>query len=93
MATTSKNESKNDKTPGRDKAVCPISLATFKDKATPLSIKIGDQMVVGEVKEFSTGSFGWYSNAKVMIQVGDKVVAAQVGLNLIVVGSKEAPKS
>jgi hypothetical protein len=44
------------------------------------------------VKEFSTGSFGWNVNAKTVIEVGGRRLPVQVGLNLTVIGSKEAPK-
>lgn len=75
-----------------EKTTCSISRADFKAKAQPLAIKIGDATIVGQVKEFSTGSFGWYSNDKVTVMVDGKPVVAQVGLNLIAVGSKEAAK-
>lgn len=73
-----------------EKTVAPFTKKQFADKAQPLTIKIGDANVVGEVKQFSTGSYGWYSNSKVTIVVDGKPVTAQVGLNLIVVGSKES---
>ncbi len=75
-----------------NKTTCAMTREDFRAKAAPLAIKIGDQTVTGEVKEFSTGSFGWYSNAKVTLMVDGKPLTAQVGLNLIVVGSKEAAK-
>jgi len=42
------------------------------------------------VKEFSTGSFGWYLNGKIVVTVDGKPCSVQVGMNLTVVGSKEA---
>ena len=75
-----------------EKTVCPISLTQFKDKAKPLQVTIGDKMVIVPVKEFATGSFGWYLNDKVTVMVGDQAVQVQVGANLIVVGSKEAER-
>jgi hypothetical protein len=44
------------------------------------------------VKEFSTGSLGWYLNRKIEIDVGGVKVPVQVGLNLTIVGSKELPQ-
>lgn len=73
-----------------EKTVCSVPRTEFAEKAQPLAIKIGDNTITAEVKQFSTGSFGWYSNAKVTIMVDGKPVTAQVGLNLIVVGSKDA---
>ncbi len=44
-------------------------------------------------KEFSTGSLGWNVNEKVNIQMGDRRVTVQVGLNLTIVGSKDLPRT
>jgi len=41
---------------------------------------------------FSTGSFGWYYNGKTTVMVDGKPLSVQVGLNLTVVGSKEAER-
>ena len=49
--------------------------------------------MTAEVKEFSTGSLGWYLNGKANIQVGDKSVSVQIGMNLTIVGSKKLPQS
>ena len=49
--------------------------------------------MIAEVKEFSTGSLGWYLNAKTSVRIGDTPVSVQVGLNLTIVGSKEARES
>lgn len=75
-----------------EKTVCNMSAEKFNNMAQPLSIKIGDQTIIGEVKQFSTGSFGWYSNQKVMIEVDGQILPVQIGANLIVVGSKEAAR-
>ncbi|MFO0983647.1 MAG: hypothetical protein U1E76_18280 [Planctomycetota bacterium] len=71
---------------------CPISRADFRAKAEPVTIAINGVPQQAQVKEFSTGSFGWYLNGKVMIDVGGKPVSVQIGLNLTVVGSKELPR-
>ena len=74
------------------KSSCPLSLAQFLDKAEPLKIVVQGQEMLAEVKSFSTGSFGWYLNGKTVMTVDGKVVSVQIGMNLTVVGSKEAPR-
>jgi hypothetical protein len=74
------------------KTMCPISRADFLAKAEPLKIEINGQSVIAEPREFSTGSFGWYVNSKSSVAIDGKNVTIQVGMNLIVVGSKEAAK-
>jgi hypothetical protein len=69
---------------------CPVTREQFSEKAEPLKIVINGQELLAEVKEFSTGSFGWYLNGKVVVPIDGKSVSVQVGMNLTVVGSKEA---
>lgn len=69
--------------------VCPITLEQFRQGAKPLNIEIKDRSLVAEVKEFSTGSFGWYLNGKVTVEIDGVRVPVQVGMNLTVVGSKK----
>jgi hypothetical protein len=71
-------------------AKCPISRADFVAKAEPLTLNINGIPMTAEVKEFSTGSFGWYLNGKTTITVDGKPVSVQIGANFTVVGSKEA---
>ena len=73
------------------KTTCPITRGEFRANAKPVTIKIGDIPLQAEVKEFSTGSLGWYLNGKTMIDVGGTLVPVQIGLNLTIVGSKELP--
>src|SRR5262249_60109354 len=73
------------------KTSCPITRAEFRAKAKPVTVTIGTQHLEAEVKEFSTGSLGWYLNAKVSLEVDGVRVPVQVGLNLTIVGSKELP--
>jgi hypothetical protein len=73
------------------KTTCPISRSEFRSKAKPVVVKIGDIPLQAEVKEFSTGSLGWYLNGKTTIDVGGTPVSVQIGMNLTVVGSKELP--
>ena len=74
------------------KTACPVTRAQFAEKAEPLKVVINGQELIAEVKEFSTGSFGWYLNGKTNIDVGGKLVTVQIGMNLTVVGSKDLPK-
>jgi hypothetical protein len=72
------------------KTVCAISRADFLAKAEPLKIEIGGFPLLAEPREFSNGIFGWYVNGKASLTVDGKTLPVQVGMNLIVVGSKEA---
>ena len=73
------------------KSSCPISRKDFREHAKPVPVKIGEIPFLAEVKEFSTGSLGWYLNGKTTIDVGGTPVNVQIGMNMTVVGSKEAP--
>ena len=75
----------------KPKTVCPISRAQFKQSAKPVEITIGSERMEVPVKEFSTGSLGWYLNKKITIDVAGQPVQVQIGLNLTIVGSKDLP--
>ncbi|MBI3925138.1 MAG: hypothetical protein HY319_06325 [Armatimonadetes bacterium] len=68
----------------------PVTREEFSQTALPVKVVIDGQEVTADVKEFSTGSFGWYLNSKVNVKIGDKSVPVQVGMNLIIIGSKDA---
>ena len=74
------------------KTACPIDRADFMKHATPVTFEIAGTPVTADAREFSTGSFGWYFTGKVNIVVDGKKLPVQVGCNLTVVGSKDAPK-
>ena len=74
------------------KTACPVSKSQFLEKAEPVKVVLGGNEMLAEKREFSTGSFGWYLNGKTTITVDGKPLAVQVGLNLTVVGSKEAER-
>jgi hypothetical protein len=74
------------------KSPCPMTKTQFLDKAEPVKITIGSAELVADKREFSTGSFGWYYNGKTTITVDGKPLSIQIGLNLTVVGSKEAER-
>ncbi len=73
------------------KTTCPITREEFRNLAQAIEASIGGSPQLAEVKEFSTGSLGWYLNGKMPLKIGDKVVSVQIGLNLTIVGSKELP--
>ena len=74
------------------KSPCPISKTQFLEKAEAVKITIGTAEIIADRREFSTGSFGWYHNGKTTIMVDGKPLSVQIGLNLTVVGSKEAER-
>ena len=74
------------------KTNCPVTRAEFLEQAKAVEIIIGGVPLMAEVKEFSTGSLGWYLNGKTTIRIGEKPVSVQIGMNLTVVGSKELPR-
>jgi hypothetical protein len=74
------------------KTSCPVSLAQFLEKAEPLKVTINGQEMLAEVKQFSTGSFGWYMNGKTVVTIDGKALSVQIGMNLAVVGSKDAAR-
>ncbi len=74
------------------KSPCPITKTQFLEKAEAVKITIGSTELVADKREFSTGSFGWYHNGKTTIMVDGKPLSIQIGLNLTVVGSKEAER-
>jgi hypothetical protein len=73
------------------KTVCPISRADFQAKAKPITVNIAGVPHLAEVKEFSTGSFGWYLNARTTIEVDGTLVPVLINSSLIIVGSKDSP--
>lgn len=73
------------------KTTCSITREQFK-QAKPVEVVINGIPMTAEVKEFSTGSLGWYLNGKVSVKVGDTPVTVQIGMNMTIIGSKELPK-
>lgn len=73
------------------KSGCPIDRNEFRQHAQPVEVVINGVPMLAEVKEFSTGSLGWYLNGKTTLKIGEKLVPVQIGLNLTVVGSKDLP--
>ncbi len=73
------------------KTSCPITREQFREKAKAVSVTIAGSNLLAEVKEFKTGSLGWYLTGKVNVEIDGQPVSVQVGLNLTIVGSKELP--
>jgi len=73
-------------------AKCPVTRIEFRQEAQPLKIEVNGVPMIAEVKEFSTGSLGWYLNSKSVVEVGGKQVTVQIGMNITVIGSKDLPK-
>lgn len=73
------------------KSSCPVTRAEFREHAQAVEVVINGVPMMAEVKEFSTGSLGWYLNGKSTIKIGEKPVSVQIGMNLTIVGSKELP--
>jgi hypothetical protein len=61
----------------------------FTSRAKPVEVLIGGNRFIAMPKRFSTGSLGWYLNAKTSLpdDNGD-MQPVQIGLNLTIVGSK-----
>ena len=73
------------------KTTCPVSRSQFTAKAKPLVLTIDGTRIAVPVKDFSTGSMGWYANGKTTIEVDGVLCTVQMGLTFTVVGSKELP--
>ena len=74
------------------KTPCPVTRAQFVKDAKAVDVVINGVPQKALVKEFSTGSLGWYLNGKATIDVGGTPVQVQIGMNLTIIGSKELPK-
>ncbi len=74
------------------KSPCPMSKTQFLEKAEGVKVVLNGNEMLADKREFSTGSFGWYLNGKTTITVDGKPLNVQVGVNLTVVGSKEAER-
>jgi hypothetical protein len=67
-------------------------MTAFVEKAEPLKVVINGQEMLAEVKQFSTGSFGLNINGKTVVNVDGKAISVQIGMNMTVVGSKDAER-
>lgn len=72
-------------------ATCPVSRSTFLSKATAIVARVGDLLTdTLTPKEFSTGSFGYHTNGKVVMIIDGKPVKFTANIQLVAIGSKEA---
>ena len=78
------------------KTPCAISRDEFRARAKPGKVTVEydgkSYSYPLEVKEFSTGSFGWQLSDKATLTLDGRDVKCQLGLNLTAIGSKELPK-
>lgn len=74
------------------KTTCPVSREQFGKAAKPLVANVGGTPIGVPVKEFSTGSLGWYQQGKVTIDLDGVPVTCQCAISLQIVGSKELPE-
>lgn len=72
----------------KPKTVCATTKEAFLEKAKLIEFKIGEATVTIDPREFTSGSFGWNANQKIAIKVDGKMLPCQLGMNIIVIGSK-----
>lgn len=70
---------------------CPVTREQFLEEAAPLKVNLAGKEVLAAVKEFSTGSLGWFVNEKFVTTIGGVEVKCQANMNITIVGSKEIP--
>ena len=75
------------------KTTCPISRTKFRSGAKAAPVTINGRAMLATPREFTTGSLGWNINEKLPVEVDGVVVMCQVGLNLTIIGSKDAPQA
>ncbi len=82
----------NGKAPSPRKTVCPITRERFRAKAPGiLQCQVGGSPVLVELKEFSTGSLGYYSQGKITLEIDGVRISSQCAISIQLVGSKELP--
>lgn len=74
------------------KPECSVSRKQFAEGAKPVVITVADRPMLADPREFSTGSLGWFTNEKSVINVGGEAVRVQVQTTITVIGSKDLPK-
>ncbi len=90
-SVTTGNDEQHGSAMAIQKTTCPITRAQFREHAQPVEVVIKGIPMTADVKEFSTGSLGWYLTGKTSLKVGEKSVSVQIGMNLTIVGSKDLP--
>lgn len=74
--------------PAKTGTTCPVTKAQFLASAKPLAVNIDGQIKSADVKEFSSGSFGFFLGDKVTLNIGGTPVKCQVTCSIVAVGSK-----
>lgn len=83
------NEAKTSK--GKKGTDCPITRAEFREHAEPLTLVIDGNKQFATVKEYDSGTLGWWFGEKITIEINGEPVRVQCSINLMVVGSKQLP--
>lgn len=65
-----------------------LTKSEFDEKSKGIKGKLGSTKVTIEPRQFATGSCGWYSGQKVLVNIGDKTVNCQLTGNIVAIGSK-----
>ena len=73
------------------KSTCPVTRKQFREKAQKIEVTINGQKWTISPKEFSTNSLGWNLNEKLSLEIDGVSVTVQIGMNAIIVGSKDLP--
>lgn len=71
------------------KTECKIKRTHFLKEGGTKKFVIDGQEILAEAREFSSGSFGYFTNGKVTIEVDGIPVKCQLSISLVVVGSKD----
>lgn len=79
--------------PGAKKTECPVTAEQFMKAAPPLTANFNGQSLVGAPKINSTGSFGYYLQGKITLDIGGTAVTFQVGANVTAVNSKPSAET
>lgn len=71
---------------------CPLSREEFRLAAKGLRCRFGDKEIVVDPKEFGSGSLGWFTNEKFVLEVGGIPAKVQATVSVTLIGSKNLPK-
>lgn len=66
-----------------------MSSEQFMRDAPNMELEIFGNRVSGAPRSFSSNNKGWYAGGKIQVQVGKKLVWAQLGVNCSIIGSKD----
>jgi len=73
------------------KTTCPVTKDQFNAAAKPMPVTLGDHHMTAGIKNFQTGSYGWYGNGKATVTIDGKLCEVQVGVTMTLIGSKPQP--